>query len=230
MIKMDCRQRISGRACADSYSKTYPHFQVAGTNSKSCDLSHRCGDCWPGRLEAEVPSQQQPVTRTAINLPPGQQLAGLDNGPAVALSPDGTQLAYVATQGGMQQLYLRAMDSLEARPIPGTEGGSQPFLFARWPMGRIFRGRNPEEGVGERRSGGDSRRSCKPPRGQLGQPGNNHLCPDNISVLQQVPDAGGASQPLTRLEKGEASRELAGLLARRQDSTLCWGNDWTEFH
>ena len=25
-------------------------------------------------------------------------------------------------QGGVQQLYLRAMDSLEAKPIPGTEG------------------------------------------------------------------------------------------------------------
>src|SRR6202521_5712356 len=39
------------------------------------------------------PSLPQSVTRTVINLPPGQQLAGLDNGPAVALSPDGTHLA-----------------------------------------------------------------------------------------------------------------------------------------
>src|ERR1700682_4343409 len=54
----------------------------------------------------------QPVTRTVINLPPGQQLAGLENGPAVALSPDGTHLAYVARQSGSQQIYLRAMDSL----------------------------------------------------------------------------------------------------------------------
>src|ERR1019366_7534375 len=46
------------------------------------------------------PSPPQPVTRMVINLPPGQQLAGLENGPAVALSSDGTQLAYVARQGG----------------------------------------------------------------------------------------------------------------------------------
>src|SRR5713226_8170353 len=57
----------------------------------------------------------QAVTRTVINLPPGQQLAGLDAGPAVALSPDGTHLAYVARQGSTQQLYLRAMDNLEAK-------------------------------------------------------------------------------------------------------------------
>src|SRR5579864_9291089 len=68
------------------------------------------------------------VSRLTITLPPGQQLAGLDNGPAVALSPDGTRLAYVARQGDTQQLYLRAMDSLEARPIPDTEGAGDPFF------------------------------------------------------------------------------------------------------
>jgi len=70
----------------------------------------------------------QPVTRTVINLPPSQQLAGLENGPAVALSLDGTHLAYVARQGGMQQLYLRAVDSLESKPIPGTEGAVNPIF------------------------------------------------------------------------------------------------------
>jgi serine/threonine protein kinase len=79
----------------------------------------------------------QPVTRTVINLPPGQQLAGLDSGPAVALSPEGTQLAYVARQGGTQQIYLRAMDSLEAKPIPGTEGASNPF-FSPTANGWVF--------------------------------------------------------------------------------------------
>src|SRR5579864_8339182 len=61
------------------------------------------------------PEPPRPVTRTVITLPPGQRLAGLDQ-PAVALSPDGTHLAYVAIQAGTQQLYVRAMDSLEGRP------------------------------------------------------------------------------------------------------------------
>jgi serine/threonine-protein kinase len=74
------------------------------------------------------PTPPQPVTRMIINLPPGQQLAGLDRGPAVAFSPDGTRLAYVARQNGTLQLYLRAMDSLEAKPISGTEGASEPFF------------------------------------------------------------------------------------------------------
>src|ERR1700730_16214753 len=73
------------------------------------------------------PEPPRPVSRSVITLPPGQRLGGLDQ-PAVALSPDGTRLAYVATQAGTQQLYLRAMDSLEARPIPGTEGAVDSFF------------------------------------------------------------------------------------------------------
>ena len=73
------------------------------------------------------PSPQR-VSCFTITLPPGEQLACLENGPAVALSPDGTHLAYVARQSGTQQLYLRAMDSLESKPIPGTEGAVIPFF------------------------------------------------------------------------------------------------------
>ena len=74
------------------------------------------------------PSLPRPVSRLMITLPPGQELGGIENGAAVTISPDGTHLAYVATQGGSQQIYLRAMDSLEARPIPGTEGATEPFF------------------------------------------------------------------------------------------------------
>jgi hypothetical protein len=78
-------------------------------------------------LKPSLPPLPRPVTRTVITLPPSQQLAGLDLGPAVVLSPDGTHLAYVARQGDTQQIYLRAMDNLESRPIVGTEGAVNPF-------------------------------------------------------------------------------------------------------
>src|SRR5437016_13592259 len=67
------------------------------------------------------PSLPRPITRAVITLPLGQRLAALDQ-PAVALSPDGTHLAYVATQGAAQQTYLRALDRLGARLRPGPEG------------------------------------------------------------------------------------------------------------
>jgi eukaryotic-like serine/threonine-protein kinase len=66
-----------------------------------------------------------PVSRFTIALPPGEQFGftqGLVlNAPVLAISPDGTQLAYAAQQGSTGRLYLRALDSLEVKPIPGTE-------------------------------------------------------------------------------------------------------------
>ncbi|MFY9532178.1 MAG: protein kinase, partial [Candidatus Acidiferrales bacterium] len=145
----------------------------------------------------------QPVSRLVINLPPGQQLAGLENGPAVALSPDGTHLAYVAQQGGTQQLYLRPMDSLEARPIPGTEGAVNPFFSpdGQW-LGFFAGGKLKKISV----SGGATLTlgDAAFPRGaSWGSQGMIAFAPVAVSVLRQVPDAGGAAQPLTRLEKGE---------------------------
>src|SRR6202521_3427733 len=55
-----------------------------------------------GSQIAPEPSPARPVYRLSIVLPQGQQLAGLVNGPAVALSPDGTHLAYAARQGSIQ--------------------------------------------------------------------------------------------------------------------------------
>ena len=73
------------------------------------------------------PTPPKPVTRTVITLPPGDRLVGPEE-TSLALSPDGKQLAYAAIRGVTSQIYLRSMDSQEARPIPGTEGASEPFF------------------------------------------------------------------------------------------------------
>ena len=45
-----------------------------------------------------------------------------------ALSPDGSQLAFTATRSdGKRLLYVRSLDSLTARLLPGTEGAFMPF-------------------------------------------------------------------------------------------------------
>jgi Tol biopolymer transport system component len=151
------------------------------------------------------PSPPQAVTRTVINLPPGQQLAGLDSGPSVALSPDGTHLAYVARQGGAQQLYLRTMDTFEARSIPGTEGAVNPFFSpdGQW-VGFFGDGRLKKVSVsgGAALTLGDA---TNPYGANWGSRGMIAFVPSNGSGLQQVSDGGGTPQPLTRLEKGELS-------------------------
>ncbi len=44
-----------------------------------------------------------------------------------ALSPDGRMLAFVASNGGPSQVWVRSMDALDARPLAGTEGATYPF-------------------------------------------------------------------------------------------------------
>jgi serine/threonine-protein kinase len=46
----------------------------------------------------------------------------------VAISPDGSRLAYVGRRGSTQQLYARAVNELDMTPIPGTEDAVSPFF------------------------------------------------------------------------------------------------------
>jgi serine/threonine protein kinase/Tol biopolymer transport system component len=160
------------------------------------------------------PTPLQSVTRTVINLPPGQQLAGLDSGPAVALSPDGTRLAYVARQGGIQQIYLRAMNSLEVRPIPGTEGGINPFFspdsqwlgfFAGGKLRKISLSGGAEVTLSDSAGGGS-------PGASWGSQGMIAFTRAGIASIQQVSEEGGASQPLIPREKKEISHRWPEFL------------------
>lgn len=84
-------------------------------------------------LKPLPPPAPRPMARLILALSPAERLAGLDR-PAVALSPDGTHLVYVGSRGDSEQLYLRAMDEPEGKPIPGTEGALNPFFSpdGRW--------------------------------------------------------------------------------------------------
>jgi serine/threonine-protein kinase len=73
------------------------------------------------------PSTTPPATiaRFAFTLGEGQQLTNA-NRQVIAMSPDGTKVAYAANS----RVYLRATSEFEARPIPGTENiqGSDPSV------------------------------------------------------------------------------------------------------
>ena len=71
------------------------------------------------------PEVRRPVARFSLSLPSGVSMTGTGRH-AVALSPDGTQLVFSANQ----QLYLRAMDQMEATPVRGTEGGARGPFFS----------------------------------------------------------------------------------------------------
>lgn len=58
------------------------------------------------------------VARLSIVLPPGDEVAD-PQGTAVALSPDGSRVAYVASSGGREQLFLLGTS-------PPTKRGHSP--------------------------------------------------------------------------------------------------------
>jgi eukaryotic-like serine/threonine-protein kinase len=45
----------------------------------------------------------------------------------IAISPDGRHLAFTAATGGNVQLWVRPLDSTEARSLAGTHGAIFPF-------------------------------------------------------------------------------------------------------
>jgi len=148
-------------------------------------------------LKPEAPKL---VTRTVITLSPGDQLAALDF-PAVAISPDGTQIAYVATHAGTRQLFLRALDSLESRPLADTEGANTPFFSpdGQW-LGFVAGGILKKISL----SGGTPVTlgwAPFPAGASWGSNGTIVFAPGTKSVLEQISDAGGAQQALTRLDQ-----------------------------
>ena len=75
-------------------------------------------------LKPDAPDAPGPVGRFSQLLPEGQQFTDTSR-PVVAVSPDGSRIVYVANR----QLYMKAMDTLEANPIPGTsERPTAPFF------------------------------------------------------------------------------------------------------
>ena len=67
------------------------------------------------------------VGRATISLPEGQSQRRLMKAP-IAISPDGSLLAYAAEDAEGSGLFLRSLDSFETRKLSGTEGADAPFF------------------------------------------------------------------------------------------------------
>ncbi|HXQ25320.1 MAG TPA: protein kinase [Candidatus Acidoferrales bacterium] len=90
---------------------------------------------WAPRRTATTPAAVEPV-RFQISLPEKMTTAGTGGS---ALSPDGHQLAFAAAgSDGVQRLWVRALDSLEARPLPGSELPDIPIPFFWSPDSRYI--------------------------------------------------------------------------------------------
>jgi eukaryotic-like serine/threonine-protein kinase len=152
----------------------------------------------------------RPVTRFVITLPPGQQLADAS---ALALSSDGSQLAYVAMDGANRQLYLRAMDDVDAKPIAGTEGATSPFFSPDGQWLGFFAGGSLKK-LPLRGGTPVNLADVTNPAGGAWIDEHTIVFASYLSTLLRVSDTGGTPQLLTRFAPGETAhmwpRPLSG--------------------
>jgi len=77
-------------------------------------------------------SRSQTPARVVVRFELTSSQAGSFNaetfGTNVAISPDGSRIVYTGTRNGVPVLVSRRLDSLEATPLAGTEGGTFPFF------------------------------------------------------------------------------------------------------
>jgi Tol biopolymer transport system component len=122
-----------------------------------------------------------------------------------ALSPDGQTLAFVAEQSGQHTLWLRALDSLSARELPGTEGARAPFwspdsrslaFFSQDKLERIDVNGGAAELLASVPGGFNA-------SGTWGAGDKLLYAPSNLLNLFLIPATGGQPVPATRLETQE---------------------------
>jgi serine/threonine-protein kinase len=74
------------------------------------------------------PKPPAPVIRYSMGLPPDQAMRQGILGINIAISPDGSRLVYVGPGEGGDQLWVRERDRLDATPLTGTVGASNPYF------------------------------------------------------------------------------------------------------
>ncbi|MCZ6878270.1 MAG: protein kinase [Acidobacteria bacterium] len=168
-------------------------------------------------LQRPVPAVELPTGRFVIDLGPDQhfpyEITGFATGAqaeSLAISPDGKHVVYVAAglDQGQTQLYLRTIDRYESRPIPDTEGASDPFFSpdSQW-LGFLSGSELKKVAL----AGGSPVSLCTfsgdvPVHGGLTWGESDLIVFGRLgSGLWQVPGTGGEPQPLTTLdsESGE---------------------------
>ncbi len=137
-----------------------------------------------------------------------QQPQGLVTAGEPKLSPDGRNIAFVGVdEKGQSQVWLRSLDTLEARPLAGTEG-IRPALRPFWSpdskmLAFVADGKMKKVSI----DGGPVQKICDAPTGADGtwsEDGAILFDGQTGDPIQRVPAAGGIAKPVvTGKENGE---------------------------
>ena len=139
----------------------------------------------------------------------------------VALSPDGTEVAFVSqsvsSPNGISKIYLHRLDQWKSRPIPGTEESTQPFFSpdGKW-LGYVAW---TEEGPRLQKvnlSGGEPEELCECNAwyGASWGPDDTIIFAGPTGGLSRVSASGGTPQEISQLDEaaGEVSHRLPHVL------------------
>ena len=150
----------------------------------------------------EEPAAIGPPVRVTIPLPPGVSLQPFSLGASssqtapLAVSPDGTHLAFLGTSGDGPQLFIRDLASQETRRIDGTGGAGSMFWSPDGRrLGYVINGKlsildvasNEKTGAGISAFGG----TWAP---------NGDIIIETIAGLARIRPEGGQATPITRLD------------------------------
>ncbi|HEX9149573.1 MAG TPA: protein kinase, partial [Thermoanaerobaculia bacterium] len=148
------------------------------------------------RLLSEPPR----IVRSSL-LPPEKSSFAFEFGP-MALSPDGSRVAFVATSSGINRLWVRPLSGASAQPLAGTEGASNPF----WSPDSRFLGFFANRKLNKiEASGGPPQSLADAPLGRGGswnREGVILFVPNSRSVVHRVSASGGPVSTVTRLDAG----------------------------
>ena len=146
------------------------------------------------------PSPAVPVVRFSIDAPAGGVFAPTNSisAPHPVISPDGRQVAFLAQIGTEPiRVWVRPLDTLEARPLADSEGASFPFWSADGhSIGFFAQGALKTIDA----SGGAAHRVCDAPAGEGGTwnlEGTIVFAPGPGGGLHRVAATGGVSTPVT---------------------------------
>jgi eukaryotic-like serine/threonine-protein kinase len=135
--------------------------------------------------------------RFSILPPPGAAIV------SSAVAPDGRRIAFTAVLDGRTMIWVRDLDSLEPKPLAGTEDASYPFWSPdSRSLGFLTRGKLKRIDV----SGGPAQVLCDAgiAFGATWSSAGVILFPPRIGSLSQVPEGGGMPKPVTILDPARA--------------------------
>jgi Tol biopolymer transport system component len=145
-------------------------------------------------LFRQKPLSAGPVQRYIIGAPENTTYIH-----SFAISPDGRLVAMAAEVNGTRQLWLRALDALQAQPMPGSEDAAYPFwspdsryigFFAQGKLKKIPA------------SGGPAQSLCDAPEGRGGSWNREDVIVfyprPVVGAIQRVPAAGGTVTDVIR--------------------------------